>query len=136
MASVRKRRVSGKFCVAGGPGMVSCCNTSLTPGISMHVFPSDEGIRKKWSRFIQKHRPAFKPSKTSVICSIHFRQDCFSRRLDLLGEDGKNAAEISMCRRLIKGSIPTIDTAVEKPCTPDLTTRAKRRVSRSLIDIL
>ena len=87
MASVqrdRKRRVSGKFCVAGGPGNISCNNTSLTEGISMHTFPSNDIVKRKWTKFVRKHRPEFKPSQTSVLCSVHFDKDCFTRRFDLL----------------------------------------------------
>ena len=88
MASVqhgRKRKVSEKFCVAGGPGSISCNNTSLTEGISMHSFPCDDTVKRKWTQFVRKHRPGFKPSEWSVLCSVHFSKDCFTRRTDLLG---------------------------------------------------
>ena len=39
MATERKKHKSGKFCVAGGPGLVSCKNTTYTEGISMHLIP-------------------------------------------------------------------------------------------------
>ena len=67
-----KTRSSGKFCVAGGPRNVSCTNNSKTEGISLHVFPRDDAIREKWIRFVQRNRAKWQPSKTSVLCSVHF----------------------------------------------------------------
>lgn len=136
MASVqrdRKRRVSGKFCVAGGKGNISCNNTSLTQGISMHGFPSDNILKRKWTQFVRKHRPGFKPSETSVMCSVHFDKDCFSRRLDLF-EPEKVSVEISKSIRLIKGSVPTIDTArqMQKQDTQDLMFRDRRMIKRKV----
>ena len=32
----------GRFCVCGSPGGVSCKNTTHTPGIIMHKFPSEK----------------------------------------------------------------------------------------------
>ena len=42
-----KGKSLGKYCVAGGPGNVSCKNNSATEGISMHRFPSDSFVRAK-----------------------------------------------------------------------------------------
>jgi hypothetical protein len=129
----RKKRVSGKFCVAGGPGNISCNNTSLTKDISMHTFPSDDILKRKWTQFVQKHRPGFKPSQTSVLCSVHFDKHCFTRRLDLLDPENVSV-EISKSTRLVKGSVPTIDTArqIKKQAdTQDLlTVRDKRMIVR------
>ena len=124
MEESAKKRVCGKYCVAGGPGQVSCSNTNLTPDTSIHLFPSNEGLRRQWTKFVRKHRPGFKPSKTSVMCSVHFLSDCFSRRLDL--SDNPN---VSVSRRLEKGSIPTIDVAVKPPDNPAMTERDRRTVS-------
>ena len=124
MEESAKKRVCGKYWVAGGLGQVSCSNTSLTTGISMHLFPSNECLRRQWTKFVRKHRPCFKPWKTSVICSVHFLSDCFSRRLDL--SDNPN---VSVCRRLEKVSIPTIDIAVKPPDNPAMTDRDRRMVS-------
>ncbi len=65
-----------RSCVAGGPGGVSCTNTQLTPGISMHIFPSakkeDAKRRQEWVKFVRTHRPGFTPSASSVLYSKHF----------------------------------------------------------------
>ena len=121
MVDKRNRRVSGTYCVAGSPGVVSCTNSSLTPGISMRLFPSNEGLRQIWTKFVQKHRPGFKPTKTSVLCSVHFTSDSFARRVDF-GDQS--------VRRLEKGSFPTIDVAVKKD---DLAISKQERRTVSLI---
>ena len=40
----------GRYCAAGGPNNVSCTNNSNTPGVSMHIFPKDESVRRRWTR--------------------------------------------------------------------------------------
>lgn len=96
----------------------------------MHLFPKDKKLRWKWTQFVQKHRVSadgrgFTPSKTSVLCSIHFTDDCFTRRLDLLGS---NTTEIMSTRRLKQGSIPTIHAAGIRPEPNPLSEREKRKV--------
>ena len=49
--------------MAGRPRKVSCNNTNATPGVSMHLFPKDEAVRKQWLKFVHKRRPDFKPTK-------------------------------------------------------------------------
>ena len=80
-----KKHSLGKYCVAGGPGNVSCTNNLKTEGISMHMFPHDDTIREKWIRFVQihVHRAKWQPSKTSVLCSVHFDVSDFEHRNDL-----------------------------------------------------
>ena len=66
---------------------MSCTNNSKTEGISLHMFPRDDAIREKWIRFVQRHRAKWQPSKTSVLCSVHFDSSSFEQRADLnLGE--------------------------------------------------
>ena len=67
-----KKRILSKYCVACGPGNVSCTNNSKTEGVSMHMFPREDAIRDKWVRFVRTHRADWQPSKTSVLCSAHF----------------------------------------------------------------
>ncbi|XP_045475430.1 THAP domain-containing protein 1-like [Harmonia axyridis] len=64
--------------------MVSCaaCGYSITPtnknsGVTFHSFPKDENRRLKWISFVKK--PGFIPNKRSLLCSRHFRDDCFER---------------------------------------------------------
>ena len=42
---------------------------------SLHSFPNDAELRRKWTRAIR--RESFEPSKSSKVCSIHFTKDDF-----------------------------------------------------------
>ncbi|XP_062603026.1 uncharacterized protein LOC134264758 isoform X2 [Saccostrea cucullata] len=53
-------------CVVGG-----CSNTNINS--SLHEFPSDLNVRKKWDRFVSSTRKDWKRGvDTSVICGDHF----------------------------------------------------------------
>ena len=47
MEAAKPVKHGGKYCVAGAGNNKSCTNTSYTPGISMHLFPSDPKIKEK-----------------------------------------------------------------------------------------
>ena len=47
-----KKRTLGKYCVAGGPGNVSCTNNSKTEGALMHMFPREDAVPDKWVHFV------------------------------------------------------------------------------------
>ncbi len=118
----QREQKGGKYCVCGDPGLRSCTNTYHVEGISMHKFPENEEQRKIWIKFVQRHRPNFFPSSSSVICSAHFEKSCFATGYQLgVPDELKPKA-----RYLIQGSVPTKDTVIleEMPST----SRAKRRV--------
>ena len=120
-ASKPKRR-GGRHCVAGAPNNQSCQNTTFSPGITMHQFPTDPVLRDKWVKFVQRHRREFKPEgKYTSLCSAHFEASCYNFPIQLEG--------IQMNRVLIKGSVPTRDTIIAQ--TQVLTNRGKRQVSNT-----
>ncbi|XP_078583342.1 uncharacterized protein LOC144866026 isoform X1 [Branchiostoma floridae x Branchiostoma japonicum] len=144
MASCTTARVkttpTGNYCVAGGPNGVSCKNGQSTKGISMHRFPQvkNDGTeadkerqncqkaRKLWIKFVERHRPGFKPSATSSLCSAHFEPSCFTTNLEI-------AERCGMSRRLVRGAVPTIDTAgLPTPSAP-VTERTRRRIIKELL---
>lgn len=87
----------------------------------MHLFTSNESVRRKWTKFVQKHRRGFKPSKTSVLCSVHFTPESFSRRID--------PADQPSVLRIEKGAFPTIDVAITQGDVPAVTDRERRKIS-------
>jgi hypothetical protein len=102
----------------------SYTNTYHIEGISMHKFPANEEQRKIWIKFVQRHRPNFSPSSSSVICSAHLENSSFPTMYHVgVPDELKPRA-----RYLIQGSVPTKDMVIldEMPST----SRAKRRVSR------
>ena len=78
-------------CVAGG------CNSfpDLKEGIALHTIPfyNDDRPearkrRKKWVNFVKCKRAKWEPTKTSAICSKHFKPEDFKRRFSFLpGQD-------------------------------------------------
>ena len=123
---VGSKKRGGRYCVAGGPNDVSCMNTSYTEGISMHVFPKDETTRRKWTRFVQRHRANFTAKSTSALCSAHFDPSCFERNISI--SLGDSNPEKSLKRYLKKGSIPVIDCAGSLDVRSQ-TPREKRQVN-------
>ena len=60
-----------KTCVAAG------CNKSNSDGVSLHKFPRDKTLRKKWIDQVKRHRDKWEPTDYSVLCSNHFEKSCF-----------------------------------------------------------
>ncbi len=62
---------------------------SLKDGISMHTIPyfnddrPEAKRRKIWIDFVKAKR-VFQPSKSSCLCSAHFKPEDFERRFHLL----------------------------------------------------
>nr|XP_022286598.1 uncharacterized protein LOC111099572 isoform X1 [Crassostrea virginica] len=70
-----KSKGSGIRCVAA-----NCGNTN-TDGVSLHTFPKDAALRKKWTDFVKLKRGAWVgPTEYSALCSAHFSADCFPFR--------------------------------------------------------
>ncbi|XP_064464343.1 THAP domain-containing protein 5-like [Ornithodoros turicata] len=60
---------------------LGCANRSTfackESGITYHCFPRDSSLRLAWAHAIG--RPSWVPTKNSVVCSKHFRNDDFDR---------------------------------------------------------
>ena len=122
-------RRGGRYCVAGAPNGVSCKNTSYTPGIRMYQFPSKPSVKQQWVDFVRKHRPDFvrkdpERLKYASLCSSHFEEKCFTRRLIRTDEGPVSIGN----RVLIPGSVPTRDCVTE-PENEDMSQRTRRQVS-------
>ena len=129
----RKRKSGGDYCVAGGPNKVSCKSNSYTDGISTHYFPKNEAVRRKWTRFVQRHRKDFVPSKKSCLCSAHFDKSCYENRPIPFSDLADMKQPPTFKRYLIKGSVPTKDVvggAAEMSTPPSA--RKRRQVSPDL----
>lgn len=69
-------------------------------------FPSDKVLCQKWISFVRKHRPNFKPSKRSALCSAYYKPTCFILVASVV------SSSCAKGRALEKGSIPTRDAMV------------------------
>ncbi|KAK5643813.1 hypothetical protein RI129_007658 [Pyrocoelia pectoralis] len=64
-----------KSCVA-----FKCTNRySKDKSISFHRFPADKNLKSQWIRAIRREN--FNPTKDSVICGKHFKDDDFLRKV-------------------------------------------------------
>ena len=78
-------------CVVG-----KCSNTrNMHKGIAFHTIPfygddrpEEKKRRKRCVDFVKAKRTKWEPSKSSVICSKHFKSGDFARRLDFQEENG------------------------------------------------
>ena len=135
--TMKKR--GGKTCAAGAPGGISCTNNSYTPNVSMHTFPKNEKVRDQWVKFVNVHRPDWKPTSSSALCSVHFHESCFTRlKLSRLlpantsDENSISSEESSSTkpkekRVLVTGSVPTIQCAIQAPVI-EQSPRERRRL--------
>ena len=80
----------------------------------MQMFPRDDVTREKWVRFGRRHWAKWQPSKTSVLCSVHFELSDFEQRLDLnLGQ----GSSFKTKRWLKKDAAPIKDCAQQQENT-------------------
>lgn len=115
----------GRYCLAGAPNQQSCQNSNKTPGIRMHQFPSNPSVRAKWVQFVRRHRHNFQDptSKYASLCSAHFDESCYERKMSLVS----GMAGLKMRSFLKRGSVPSRDAVV--PEGPQvLSERSKRQV--------
>ena len=90
MADKTKRESGKMYCAAGSRSAENCSNKSGLPGITMHYFPSDESLRRKWIRFVRINRKDFVSRKSSALCSAHFDESCFHvKGISLFVDSGK-----------------------------------------------
>ena len=112
-------RRGGKFCVAGTSNGSSCQNTSYCEGVKMHYFPSNEEICRKWVAFVRRHRHNWKPSSTSVLCSVHFEPTCYERRLDITGIPNELQLKKTGCLKILCLQLMQLNTRHRKHLLQD-----------------
>ena len=89
-----------KRCVAAG------CSNTYAQNVSLFCFPRDPALRKRWTRELQRTRDQWSgPTEHSVLCSDHFKEDCFETETLLAPKFG-----ISRKPRLKPNAVPTIFT--------------------------
>ena len=88
-----------RHCVAAG------CDTTSGMGYSLHSFPKDETVRKRWISAVKRQRSSWSsPSSCSLLCSKHFKEDCFVTE----GVRYRDDFGVPALRRLKAGAVPTI----------------------------
>ena len=86
--------------------IVAGCSNTTKDGVSLHVFPKDENLRRIWTSKVKLTRGNWKgPSDTSVICSAHFEDSDFDHGLYSL-------FSLKKLRRLKPDAVPIIKSNV------------------------
>ena len=102
-----KSKGNGRYCV------VANCNSRQADGYTMHSFPKDPGLAKKWINFVQVCRADFgpvygTPTKSSAVCHLHFAKTCYPDSFYMQTKMGLNPK-----RDLVSGSVPNIQAPVK-----------------------
>lgn len=111
--SVFKHKKSGKRCVV----VVGGCNKTALDGVSLHQFPSEESVKKKWLKFVQTTRADFL-QPAGCVCSDHFADELIIGKLE-------KQLNLRHSVNLSLNATPTI-----KPTPSNMTTKSSR-VSRA-----
>jgi hypothetical protein len=75
--------------------------------VAFHSFPTDPELREKWIR--ANPRKAFKPTKNSKICSLHFQPCDFVEGRSDTNKSRLNSKSPKRMRRYLKpGAMPTV----------------------------
>ena len=115
-------------CIAAG------CNTSSGMGYSLHSFPKDETLRRKWISAVKRQRSNWDgPSSSSLLCSKHFKEDCFVTE----GVRFREALGVPAQKRLKTDAVPTVfakstnhvdaSSSSYTPCSRPLSERREQR---------
>lgn len=120
------------------------CSNKADPqkGIGLHKIPflgddRPECVRrrKKWVDFVLRRRAHWKPTKNSVICSLHFRREDFSRMFTTLPGQEKPTSPRLLVDELGPCVFPTIQANDpgfgEIDRTPPMSERS-RRIARKV----
>ena len=86
-------------CVAAG------CDTKSGMGYSLHGFPQNEALRKKWVLAVKRQRSNWDgPSSSSQLCSKHFEDHCFVTE----GVRYRESMGVPALKRLKPDAVPTL----------------------------
>ena len=115
-------------CIAAG------CDTTSGMGYSLHSFPKDETLRRKWISAVKRQRSNWDgPSSSSLLCSKHFKEDCFATE----GVRFREALGVPAQKRLKADAVPTVfakttdhvaaNSSSYTPCSRPLSERREQR---------
>ncbi len=103
---------------------VAVCKTPHPPETTLHRFPRDPNLRKAWKVACKRKDPF--NLNSAIICSRHFKDECFERDLKC------ELMEKKKTRRLKQGSIPTENLldVLPVPSTSGQSSSAEDRLER------
>ena len=118
-------------CIAAG------CDGVGGKDYSLHKFPKDEAIRKKWIKAVKEQRSNWNgPSPYSLLCSKHFTADCFISEGVRFRDDLASVSSLIQCQyaRSIDylGSTSSTSTAKSHAARPLSEKREEKRQQESV----
>ena len=84
-------------------GCFTNVNKLIDKHISVHTFPKNEDVKRKWIHLCKRADPI--NAKSARVCSLHFEPDAYERNLkyELLGIPLPKSM-----KRLKEGALPTL----------------------------
>ncbi|XP_065920854.1 THAP domain-containing protein 5-like isoform X2 [Dysidea avara] len=81
------------------------CKTTSRMGYSLHSFPTDENMRRRWTSAVKRYRKDWDgPSTSFLLCSRHFTEDSFETEGSLY----RDTFGIPAQKRLKPDAVPTV----------------------------
>ena len=125
--------------------IVAGCDSVGGKDCSLHEFPKNEAIRKKWIKAVKEQRSNWDgPSPYSLLCSLHFTDDCFIPK----GVRFRDELGMPTAKRLKPDAVPTIfarsinymsaassTSTAKPPCRPLSEKREEQRQQKSVTHV-
>ena len=90
--------------------VAAACSNTHHDGVSLFMLSRDRCLREKWAKQVHRTRAQWNPTENSVLCSKHFKEDCFEP-----GTDVRAGCEIQMASYASKHASHSLS---DKPLLP------------------
>lgn len=110
------------YCSAFG-----CKSTGGRDNVIFHHFPRQKNLAAQWAAAVK--RKPFQPSKSSTVCSNHFRDSDYYQNISLMRRLGLSIKSV----RLKPGAVPTIFAHHSRGSSPSPTPAVAEKQKREIL---